>query len=155
MNNITVIVVVVEIYVECDLRSRHLYLSNAEIKKSSTGCPKKMLHSDRLACTRLRPKFNKSPLDIMMGMIVFVLFGSASGSEGLTKKIEEKRKQWATAIQPHKTSCFGFIQTNILVLSALLQKIPTQPLVIHVDCGRANYTIRSAFLLRKEIFKYG
>ena len=28
----------------------------------------------RLACKRLRPKFNKSPLDIMMGVIVFVLF---------------------------------------------------------------------------------
>ena len=28
----------------------------------------------RLACTRPRPKFNKSPLDIMMGVIVFVLF---------------------------------------------------------------------------------
>ena len=81
----------------------------------------------------------------MMGVIVFVLFRSASGSE----------ETMGTAIQPHKTSCFGFIQTNILVLSALLQKIPTQPLVIHVDCGRANYTIRSAFLLRKEIFKYG
>ena len=108
----------------------------------------------KLACTRLRPKFNKSPLDIMMGVIVLVLFRSASGSEGLTKN---RREEETVGNCPPTTQnkLFWVTYTNILVSIALLQKIPTQPLVIHVDCGRANYTIRSAFLLRKEIFKYG
>ena len=68
----------------------------------------------RLARRRLRPKFNKSPLDIMMGMIVFVLFRSVSGSEETV----------GTVLQANKTSCFGFIHTSILVSSAFLQKNP-------------------------------
>ena len=68
----------------------------------------------RLARRRLRPKFNKSPLDIMMGMIVFVLFRSVSGSEETV----------GTVLQANKASCFGFIHTSILVSSAFLQKNP-------------------------------
>ena len=47
----------------------------------------------RLACRRLRPKFNKSPLDIMMGMIVFVLFRSVSGSEETVGTVLQANKQ--------------------------------------------------------------
>ena len=50
----------------------------------------------------------------MMGMIVFVLFRSVSGSEETV----------GTVLQANKTSCFGFIHTSILVSSAFLQKNP-------------------------------
>ena len=94
----------------------------------------------RLTCRRLRPKFNKSPLVIMMGMIVFVLFRSVSGSEETV----------GTVLQANKTSCFGFIHTSILVSSAFLQKNPF--IVSSNPCGmwKGNSHHTFSFFARRQ-----